>query len=165
MGQRHQIYIIARCARRHQSPKAPDGSEVPADSKPAYRCLMDTHYQWHYGARAIGSVSRLVAAFRDPFNAQIVASELKSGPPTEPNPYFAEFGDEFTEWSKDQAVSTFVAPYTVQLAATASLQDERDGATGAHHIDAMGLLPSLHDNNDVGLGPRASQQSLADLHG
>ncbi|KAH7098798.1 hypothetical protein BKA62DRAFT_622119 [Auriculariales sp. MPI-PUGE-AT-0066] len=57
MGQRHQLFIIARLHGR-------------------YRCLAAFHHQWLYGVSAILGASRVLSALRVPFNARTIASEL-----------------------------------------------------------------------------------------
>ncbi|KZV86037.1 hypothetical protein EXIGLDRAFT_753008 [Exidia glandulosa HHB12029] len=57
MGQRHQLFVIARIHGR-------------------YRCVAAFHSQWLYGGQTITAAARLLRAFENPFNARNIAAEI-----------------------------------------------------------------------------------------
>lgn len=57
MGQRHQLFIIAKVGKRH-------------------RCLAAMHHQWLYGERAVDVASRLQLIFQSPANRHALSCEL-----------------------------------------------------------------------------------------
>ncbi|EJD35718.1 hypothetical protein AURDEDRAFT_117321 [Auricularia subglabra TFB-10046 SS5] len=57
MGQRHQVFVIARIGGR-------------------YRCVGAFHSQWLWGTAAVSACARLLRALANPLNAAAVASEL-----------------------------------------------------------------------------------------
>ena len=77
MGQRHQLFVIARVGKQ-------------------YRSLAAVHHQWLYGLKALDSASRLLRIFSDPANRLPIEQELhiaadyfedKGPPPSWPAPY------------------------------------------------------------------------------
>ena len=57
MGQRHQLFIIAKIAGR-------------------YRGLAALHKQWNYGSQAVAPCSRLLEVFQEPENRIPIQQEL-----------------------------------------------------------------------------------------
>jgi hypothetical protein len=58
MGQRHQVYVIAKCRSR-------------------YRCIVAWHHQWCYGRLPLYAAGRFVRLVSQEENARIVESQLK----------------------------------------------------------------------------------------
>lgn len=67
MGQRHQLFIIARL-RPHGAP----------DSPPMYRCVAAHHHQWNYGRRALRAVRRVLTLVKQKENADIIHAEINN---------------------------------------------------------------------------------------
>ncbi|KAK7440634.1 hypothetical protein VKT23_016982 [Stygiomarasmius scandens] len=66
MGQRHQVFLIARLV--------PHGS---TDGKAYYRCVVARHHQWCYGTLPLAATYRFVTLLKNPNNAEIIRDELR----------------------------------------------------------------------------------------
>ncbi|CAA7259652.1 unnamed protein product [Cyclocybe aegerita] len=66
MGQRHQVFLIARIV--------PDGKP----SKARYRCIAALHHQWTYGCLALKAVTRFMALVKQRDNSEIIQDEIRS---------------------------------------------------------------------------------------
>lgn len=66
MGQRHQLFIIARLR--------PYGAAE--NSPPLYRCVAAFHSQWLYGCLALRSARRILTLIKKKENAEIVRAEI-----------------------------------------------------------------------------------------
>ncbi|KAJ7638714.1 hypothetical protein FB45DRAFT_1023481 [Roridomyces roridus] len=64
MGQRHQIFIVARVATR--------------DSAARYRCVGAYHHQWCYGRLPLKAARRFITLIKQKDNAAIVKDELRA---------------------------------------------------------------------------------------
>ncbi|KIJ69414.1 hypothetical protein HYDPIDRAFT_46936, partial [Hydnomerulius pinastri MD-312] len=65
MGQRHQIYVVARLR--------PAG-----DGQPRYRCIVALHDQWCYGRLPLKGTRRFFSLIKQSENIEIVRAELKA---------------------------------------------------------------------------------------
>ncbi|KAH9921523.1 uncharacterized protein BXZ73DRAFT_104409 [Epithele typhae] len=68
MGQRHQVYLIAR-VRPHGAPAGHPGNR---------RCIAGFHHQWCYGSIPLGATRRFLDLLRQPQNAAIVLAEIRN---------------------------------------------------------------------------------------
>ena len=66
MGQRHQVFLIARLV--------PHGS---TDGKAYYRCVAARHHQWCYGTLPLAATYRFVTLLKNPNNVEIIRDELR----------------------------------------------------------------------------------------
>lgn len=63
MGQRHQVFIIARVR--------------PNDGKPArYRCIAAMHHQWCYGRLPLRAAHRFISLAKQPLNSTLIDIDL-----------------------------------------------------------------------------------------
>ena len=100
MGQRHQVFLIARVR--------------PTHGPPAYRCIGAFHHQWCYGTLPLRALHRFLRLLQRKENAAVVQGELedldgkydRSGRiPPAPCPYtIALLG---TAWSSDLITTYF----------------------------------------------------------
>lgn len=67
MGQRHQVFIIARVI--------PHGN---TDGKAYYRCVGAYHHQWCYGCKPLYAADRFLTLVKKSVNAAIIREELNS---------------------------------------------------------------------------------------
>ncbi|THU99710.1 hypothetical protein K435DRAFT_751721 [Dendrothele bispora CBS 962.96] len=65
MGQKHQVFIIARLI--------PHGSTT---GKPYYRCIAARHHQWCHGYLALAATHRFLTLIKNEDNAEIIRDEL-----------------------------------------------------------------------------------------
>ena len=68
MGQRHQVFIIARI-RPHGTPSAHPGNR---------RCIAAFHHQWCYGHLPLTAARRFITLVSQPENASVVRAELRA---------------------------------------------------------------------------------------
>ena len=68
MGQRHQVFLIAR-VRPHGSPPDHPGRR---------RCIAACHHQWCYASLPLAATRRLVTLLKNPENALIIREELRA---------------------------------------------------------------------------------------
>ncbi|KAF8971382.1 hypothetical protein BDZ97DRAFT_1913870 [Flammula alnicola] len=66
MGQRHQVYIIARVV--------PHGNP----DKPNYRCIGALHHQWCYGSLPLKAATRFLTLMKQKDNAEIIREEVRA---------------------------------------------------------------------------------------
>lgn len=66
MGQRHQVFLIARVVP-HNSPQG----------EARYRCVGAFHHQWCYGRLPLRATHRLLTLFKNEDNAEIIREELR----------------------------------------------------------------------------------------
>ena len=71
MGQRHQVYLIARVLSR----VAPHGK--PLD-KTRYRCIAALHHQWCYGRLPLWATTRFITLIKQKENAEIIREEINN---------------------------------------------------------------------------------------
>jgi hypothetical protein len=64
MGQRHQVFLIARVLPHN-------------DTRYLYRCIAAFHHQWCFGEFPLQAVRRFLALVRQKNNAEIVRSEIQ----------------------------------------------------------------------------------------
>jgi len=136
MGQRHQLFLIARIHGH-------------------YRVLAGFHCQWLYGGFALQAAVRVLKALRNPFNARAIASEIS----TIPVRSFDIFSDKDTLASDrvttDNKPARIHAPYTVGVLMSAfrmklaTQPGQRGNLLGLSILDRE-TSPSNYDNNDVG---------------
>ncbi|OCH95882.1 hypothetical protein OBBRIDRAFT_443128 [Obba rivulosa] len=68
MGQRHQVFVIARIR--------PHGSLHNAE--PKYRCIAALHRQWCYGRDPLEAMRRFLTLVKQPENAEMIRAEIRS---------------------------------------------------------------------------------------
>lgn len=62
MGQRHQVFIIARVR--------------PKDGKPRYRCVAAMHHQWCYGRLPLRAAHRFISLAKQTVNSTLISLDL-----------------------------------------------------------------------------------------
>ncbi|KDQ52046.1 hypothetical protein JAAARDRAFT_198696 [Jaapia argillacea MUCL 33604] len=132
MGQRHQIFAIAR-VRRHG---------VPPDAPPAYRCVAAFHHQWSYGRLPARAMHRLLTLLKQPFNAEVVRAELRA------------IDGQYGGWRESPSIPDIPCPFVTALVGTAWCVDLEDvkhpygtgSLSGSALSAAMGSAEG--DNND-----------------
>ncbi|KAI3616401.1 hypothetical protein WG66_012583 [Moniliophthora roreri] len=72
MGQRHQVFLIARLIP-HSDSKSSDGNK----SQPFYRCITAHHNQWCYGRLPLSGSRRFLNLLKIPDNIEILRDELR----------------------------------------------------------------------------------------
>ncbi|RPD62079.1 hypothetical protein L226DRAFT_571451 [Lentinus tigrinus ALCF2SS1-7] len=134
MGQRHQVFLIARVR--------PHGA--PADHPGNRRCIAAFHHQWCYGSLPLRAMRRLVTLIQQPDNATIVRAEVR-----DIQGKYGSYGAE------GPCIPDVPCPFTTSLLAMAWTADIEDGA----NIQSSGtslendILPASMgcwdgDNND-----------------
>ncbi len=68
MGQRHQVFLIARVR--------PHG--VPPDHPGNRRCIAAFHHQWCYGTLPLRAMRRLISLISQPETAAVVRAEIRA---------------------------------------------------------------------------------------
>ncbi|KDQ52047.1 hypothetical protein JAAARDRAFT_198697 [Jaapia argillacea MUCL 33604] len=68
MGQRHQVFAIARLRRHGATPNTP----------PAYRCVAAYHHEWCCGRLPARAMHRLINLVKLPSNAEVIQGELRA---------------------------------------------------------------------------------------
>ena len=68
MGQRHQVYLIARVRSQGAQPGDPGQR----------RCIAAFHHQWCYGSLPLHATRRLIKFISHPENAAVVRAELRA---------------------------------------------------------------------------------------
>ena len=125
MGQRHQLFVIARAGKH-------------------YRSLAAIHHQWLYGVSALRSCLRLLRIFSDPANRLALKHELdlaaaffkNQPPPTEPAAY-------------RRAESTICPfPFILTCLAIGTSYDSKTGQVQAIHELQYDMGYDQGDNND-----------------
>ncbi|KAF4458745.1 hypothetical protein FALBO_14511 [Fusarium albosuccineum] len=128
MGQRHQLFVIARVGKY-------------------YRPLAAIHHQWLYGVSALRSCRRIIRIFSDPSNQAVLQHELrlaadyfrdKGPPPDEP------FEFEYEEADKTPCPFPFI---TTCLSVGAAYDFELGRIQTTHEL-AFGTGFDQGDNND-----------------
>jgi hypothetical protein len=66
MGQRHQVFLIARVV--------PHGSTT---GQAYYRCIAAHHHQWCYGSLPLRATRRFLTLIQNENNAQIIRDEIR----------------------------------------------------------------------------------------
>ncbi|KAF5324429.1 hypothetical protein D9611_004055 [Ephemerocybe angulata] len=126
MGQRHQIYIIAR-------------PPLKAGGKPGeYRCIAAFHHQWYYGKLPLKGTNRLKHLARREANAALIENEVQS------------FYSRFDPKERDESCP---CPYTTHLAKIAfdlspSELDDHVNTSRVSNIFQGRAEPCYGDNND-----------------
>ena len=67
MGQRHQVYIIARIT--------PHGKPL---GETRYRCIAALHHQWCYGRLPLRAATRCITLIKQKENAEIIREEINN---------------------------------------------------------------------------------------
>ncbi|KAI0062155.1 hypothetical protein BV25DRAFT_1772067, partial [Artomyces pyxidatus] len=110
MGQRHQVFVIARIR--------PHGD---ASTPPKYRCIAAFHHQWCYGSLPVRATHRFISLAKQKDNTEIIAAEIKAiqglygvwqqkpDMPRVPAPFVAFL--LATSWSIDLEFAEGGAPY------------------------------------------------------
>lgn len=122
MGQRHQMFVIARVQGR-------------------YRCIAAFHSQWLYGQMVVKAAARLIRAFVNPINAAAIAGELAT----------LEELDISAIARKDNGDlenPDVLCPYLTGLFLTCSRLDMEEGRFYRMNIEDMHYPPSACDNDD-----------------
>jgi hypothetical protein len=65
MGQRHQVFLIARVA--------PHGKPL---GETRYRCIAALHHQWCYGRLPLQAATRFITLIKQKENAEIIREEI-----------------------------------------------------------------------------------------
>ncbi|KAI8664527.1 hypothetical protein NCS55_00961800 [Fusarium keratoplasticum] len=126
MGQRHQLFVIARVGKH-------------------YRSLAAVHHQWLYGVSALRSCLRLLRIFSDPGNHLALKHELdlaasffkdKPPPPSEPEEY------------RDAESTTCPVPFITTCLAIGASYDSKTGQVQAIHELRYDMGYDQGDNND-----------------
>ncbi|KAJ4182060.1 hypothetical protein NW767_013953 [Fusarium falciforme] len=126
MGQRHQLFVIARVGKH-------------------YRSLAAVHHQWLYGVSALRSCLRLLRIFSDPGNCLALKHELdllaaffkdKPPPPSEPEEY------------RDAESTTCPFPFITTCLAIGASYDSKTGQVQAIHELRYDMGYDQGDNND-----------------
>ncbi|KAF6756020.1 hypothetical protein DFP72DRAFT_307364 [Ephemerocybe angulata] len=126
MGQRHQIYIIAR-------------PPLKAREKPGkYRCIAAFHHQWYYGELPLKGTNRFKHLARREANAVLIESEVQS--------FYSRFDPE-------ERNGSCPCPYTAHLAQIAfdlspSELDDPAHSSRVSNIFRGRAEPCYGDNND-----------------
>ncbi|EIW54433.1 uncharacterized protein TRAVEDRAFT_132351 [Trametes versicolor FP-101664 SS1] len=130
MGQRHQVFLIARVRPKH--------------GDPAYRCIAAFHHQWCYGSLPLSAMYRFFRLVTRPENAAILREELRE--------MDGKYGNAHQE---SDPVPRAPCPYGVSLLATAWTTDLPDITSSANSVTTMsrgshydGTLISCVDNAD-----------------
>ncbi|EJD35717.1 hypothetical protein AURDEDRAFT_188646 [Auricularia subglabra TFB-10046 SS5] len=122
MGQRHQIFVIARIQGR-------------------YRCIAAFHSQWLYGQMVVKAAARLIKAFINPMNARAIASELASLDELDTEAIAHADND-------DHENPAILCPYLTGLCLTCSRVDMEEGRLYKLSLEDVHFLPSQLDNDD-----------------
>ncbi|WAO92210.1 hypothetical protein NCS54_00970600 [Fusarium falciforme] len=125
MGQRHQLFVIARVGKH-------------------YRSLAAVHHQWLYGVSALRSCLRLLRIFSDPGNRLALKHELDLAvsffkdkpPPSEPEEY------------QDAESTTCPFPFITTCLAIGASYDSKTGQVQAIHELRYDMGYDQGDNND-----------------
>lgn len=122
MGQRHQLFVIARV-------------------KGGYRCVAAFHSQWCYGVLTVEAAARLIRAFINPFNAAAIASELTT---------LGELDvDELSPIRTDEIDDPDVlCPYLAGVFMTSFRVDPVEGRINRLCTLSVGEFPSWAHNDD-----------------
>ena len=67
MGQRHQVYLIARVT--------PHGKPL---GETRYRCIAALHHQWCYGRLPLRAATRFITLIKQKENAEIIREEINN---------------------------------------------------------------------------------------
>lgn len=102
MGQRHQVFLIARVR--------PHGTSLNQPGK--YRCIAALHHQWCYGSLPLRAMRRLVSLVSQPDNAAVIRAELRGIPeeyctPDVPHPFTTTL--MYSAWTTDLESESFYA--------------------------------------------------------
>ncbi|KAF7301362.1 hypothetical protein MIND_00701400 [Mycena indigotica] len=127
MGQRHQIFLVARVVAH-------------GDDAARYRCVGAYHHQWCYGRLPLSSTRRFLTLLKHSDNAKIVKAEIDA--------LQGQYGKE----TSAKNANYVPCPYSLFLVASAFCVDLENGYMSgdnfAHGIlDAM-MGSSQGDNND-----------------
>lgn len=112
MGQRHQVFLIARVRPKH--------------GDPAYRCIAAFHHQWCYGSLPLRAMNRFLQLVTQPENAAILSAELRE--------MDGKYGRTPEDGSPMPAVP---CPYGVSLLATAWTTDLPDTTSMANSVTTL----------------------------
>ncbi|EJD35704.1 hypothetical protein AURDEDRAFT_130470 [Auricularia subglabra TFB-10046 SS5] len=124
MGQRHQLFVIARVQGR-------------------YRCIAVFHSQWLHGQMVINAAARVIRAFINPINAAAIASELST---------ISDFDLE-TISNEDDADSenpSILCPYLTGVFMSSFRVDMDQGEIYRLNLEPIYSLPSDFIDNDDG---------------
>ncbi|RDX52980.1 hypothetical protein OH76DRAFT_1553682 [Lentinus brumalis] len=106
MGQRHQVFLLAR-VRPHGAPPGHPGTR---------RCIAALHHQWCFGSLPLRAMRRLITLISQPDNATVVRAEVRAiqdrygGPEVDsdtPCPFTANL--LLTAWTVDLDLESFYA--------------------------------------------------------
>ena len=125
MGQRHQVFLIAR-VRPHGAP-----SDYPGRR----RCIAACYHQWCYSSLPLAATRRLVSLLKNPENALIIREELRAI-----DGKYGPYG------ATSPPIPDVPCPYTASLLCCAWTTDLDRGDM----IDTSGL--TLSDLRSAGMG-------------
>ncbi|TFY66869.1 hypothetical protein EVG20_g4221 [Dentipellis fragilis] len=155
MGQRHQVYIIARIRGR--------GSD--SSSRGRYRCIFAWHHQWCYGYLPLLGAHRFFTLLKNPDNAEIVRWELdhiqglwaddESLTDVLPCPYTGFLLG--TSWNVDLEGNVLSALYSSGTEFENDMMDPNMGSSHGHNNDGITIL----DITD----PSAPAYCFVSIHG
>lgn len=119
MGQRHQVFLIARVRPKH--------------AKPTYRCVAAFHHQWCFGTIPLRAMYRFLRLVTQPENAAIVRTELR------------EIDGKYGHARRDDSpMPPAPCPYSVSLLATAWTTN-LDPKIGSTQYDGVTLRHAVLD--------------------
>lgn len=94
MGQRHQVFLIARIIPHGQT-------------DPKYRCIGAYHYQWCFGTLPLKATLRFLTLIKQPDNADIIRHEI------------SETNGKYGRWGEEPRLIRIPCPYCLFLLASA----------------------------------------------
>lgn len=119
MGQRHQVFLIARVRPKH--------------AEPAYRCVAALHHQWCFGTIPLRAMYRFLRLVTQPENAAIIRTELR------------ELDGKYGRTRQgDSPMPPAPCPYSVSLLATAWTTN-LDPKIGSPQYDGVTLRHAVLD--------------------
>ena len=124
MGQRHQLFVIARVAAR-------------------YRCLAAVHHQWLYGNTALRRCRDILKNFSDPRNRWALEEELQMAESFDDS--FWHLGEDQNLWRDDIQVPF---PFVMTCLILGASFNAEDGYFHRVHIEPFHLPYNGGDNNN-----------------
>ncbi|THU86830.1 hypothetical protein K435DRAFT_617037, partial [Dendrothele bispora CBS 962.96] len=134
MGQRHQVFVIARLI--------PHGSTT---ARPYYRCIGAYHHQWCYGTLPLAATRRFLALIQNEDNGEIIRDELRR----------AQY--KYGRRRESPLMPVMPCPYTLLLLAQAwnidlgSVEDAYASGAGLENSILNPNMGSFDEDNDDGI--------------
>ncbi|VDC07162.1 unnamed protein product [Peniophora sp. CBMAI 1063] len=135
MGQRHQVYVIARVRRKDET----TGHR---------RCVAAYHHQWCYGRTALQLLSRFLKLISQPDNAQMIRREIAN---VQGNWGEVPAPPAYAPRSREDYVPCPFIAYLLQLSWNVNLDDDPvyvAGTTFSNAVLDARMETSQGDNND-----------------